>query len=100
MFVGLLRLRLLGSDGCRWLKTFVNCKVNDAPTRSVNLRSLANVASAFQRVKPLRLPVPPQLLSSPRMHLRNRAKIAAGSPYRLLPSTLLVPMPPEPVTFR
>src|SRR5215831_7841176 len=102
----LVKLRLLGSLYWLWLKTLVNCTVNVAPTRSVNFRSLANVASTFQRFKPRRFPTPPQLVSSPKTQRRKLAKIEAGSAKMLTPLELVVPTgtdtPPmvtvEPVT--
>src|SRR5207253_4258710 len=78
-FCGVVRVKLLGSDGWKWLKTLVNCTVNVAPTRSVNLMSLAIVASTFHRFKPRRFPTLPQLVSSPRTQRRKFAKTEAGS---------------------
>src|SRR5207244_13141777 len=66
-------------------------KVNVAPTRSVNLRSLATVASRFHRFKPRRFPTLPQLVSIPRTQRRKLAKTEAGSAKMLTWLELFVP---------
>src|SRR5439155_5033121 len=60
--------------------------------RSVTLISLARVASTFQRLKPRRLPTPPpQLVSKPRTHRRNKLYTASGLANMLMPSGLVFP---------
>src|SRR5579884_1939682 len=97
--VGLVRLRL-GSLRTLWFKTFVNWKLNVAPTRSpMRPKSFSTLASRFQRGSVRTFPKPPQLVSMPRMHGRNSAYTAAGFANRFTPYGLFVPMPPVPDTL-
>src|SRR5260370_41282983 len=89
-----LRLGLLAA---MWFRTFVNWKIRVAPIRSLKtLMFLATGGSRFHVDKPLRAPVDPQLVASPRTHGRDPAETAAGLADLLLRVGLLGPTPAPP----